>query len=75
MAKKQPDPSLPDRPDAPANPTRVTTAQAAELLTREGKTTITTAMIEADLKAGAPTNPDGTINLVQYAAWILKQGE
>lgn len=71
MAKKKPDPSPTDRP----NPARVTCAQAAELLAREGQPKITTAMIEADVQAGAPTNPDGTINLVQYAAWILKQGE
>jgi len=28
-------------------------------------------MLEADVAAGAPTNADGTINLVHYAAWLL----
>jgi hypothetical protein len=27
----------------------------------------------ADIDAGAPTNADGTINLVHYAAWLVKE--
>jgi hypothetical protein len=27
-------------------------------------------MIAADIRDGAPTNPDGTVNLVHYAAWL-----
>jgi hypothetical protein len=30
-------------------------------------------MIRADLAAGAPVNTDGTINLVHYAAWLVKE--
>jgi len=30
-------------------------------------------MFRADLDAGAPTNPDGTVNLVHYAAWLNKE--
>ena len=26
--------------------------------------------IEEDLQAGVPTNADGTLNLVHYAAWL-----
>jgi len=29
--------------------------------------------VEEDLAAGAPTNADGTLNLVAYAAWINQQ--
>ncbi len=29
--------------------------------------------LEEDLAAGAPTNADGTVNLVQYAAWLNQQ--
>ena len=29
--------------------------------------------LEQDLAAGAPANPDGTINLVHYAAWLNLQ--
>jgi hypothetical protein len=32
--------------------------------------------LEADIEAGAPTNADGTINLVHFAAWLNRmQGE
>jgi hypothetical protein len=34
---------------------------------------ITEAMLQADLAAGAPTNADGTIHLVHYAAWLVKE--
>jgi len=30
-------------------------------------------MLRADLAAGAPTNADGTVNLVHYAAWLNQQ--
>jgi hypothetical protein len=30
-------------------------------------------MIEADRAAGAPTNAGGTINLVHYAAWLVRE--
>ncbi len=29
--------------------------------------------LEEDLEAGAPRNPDGTINLIHYAAWLNLQ--
>jgi hypothetical protein len=30
-------------------------------------------MLEADLTAGAPVNADGSINLVHYAAWLVRE--
>jgi len=30
-------------------------------------------MIQDDIDAGAPTNPDGTVNLVAFAAWLVKE--
>lgn len=63
-----------DQP-AKTDPTRLTPAQAAEMLSREGQCTITPAMIEADIRAGCPVNEDGTINVIVYGAWLLKQGE
>lgn len=55
------------------NPNALTVAQAARLLSRAGASPITEAMIEADLAAGAPANRDGTINLVHYAAWLVRE--
>ena len=34
---------------------------------------ISADMLRADLAAGAPTNADGTINLVHYAAWLNQE--
>jgi hypothetical protein len=30
-------------------------------------------MLRDDVAAGAPTNADGTINLVHFAAWLVKE--
>ena len=35
--------------------------------------TVTINMLEADLAAGAPANADGSINLVHYAAWLVRE--
>ena len=60
--------------DRPAlSVTALSVADAARLLTRIGGQPITKGMLEADLAAGAPTNPDGTLNLVHYAAWLVKE--
>ena len=56
-----------------ANPNALTVTQLARLLTRAGASPITEAMIEADLAAGAPRNPNGTINLVHYSAWLVRE--
>lgn len=29
--------------------------------------------IRADIKAGAPTNPDGTMHLIEYTAWLARE--
>jgi hypothetical protein len=34
---------------------------------------VTVDIIKADLAAGAPANADGTINLVHYAAWLVRE--
>jgi hypothetical protein len=57
----------------PINPLALDVSDAARLLVKVGGRSITEAMLRADLAAGAPTNPDGTINLVHYAAWLAGQ--
>ena len=57
---------------APVRVTALAADDLAKLLTRVGGQIVSLAMIEADLAAGAPTNADGTINLVHYAAWLVK---
>jgi hypothetical protein len=49
------------------NPAALTLKKAAQALG------ISEESLAADLAAGAPANPDGSINLVHYAAWINRQ--
>jgi hypothetical protein len=65
-----------DREHSPTgglNPSAMTLANAARLLTRAGGQPVTVEMLQADLAAGAPANADGTINLVHYAAWLVRE--
>jgi len=55
------------------NPAALSVADAARMLARVGGFGVTEAMIRADIDAGAPTNADGTINLVHYAAWLVAE--
>jgi hypothetical protein len=55
------------------NPNALTLADTARLLARVGGQAVTVEMLQADVMAGAPTNADGTINLVHYAAWLVKE--
>jgi hypothetical protein len=55
------------------NPTSLTLADAARLLTKVGGQSVTVEVLQADLAAGAPANADGTINLVHYAAWLVQE--
>ena len=55
------------------DPAALAVADLAALLTRAGGIRVEARRIEADLADGAPANADGTINLVHYAAWLVKQ--
>ena len=55
------------------NPTALSVEQAAQVLSAVGRTAITAEMLHQDIAAGAPTNADGTLNLVFYAAWLVKE--
>jgi hypothetical protein len=48
-------------------------AELAVQLTRAGGRKITDAMIAADIEAGAPVQPDGTVHLLNYGAWLAKE--
>lgn len=54
------------------NPSVLSVDQVAQILSAAGGRPVTIAMVESDLVAGAPRNANGTINLVMYAAWLLK---
>lgn len=55
------------------NPNALTLANAARLLSRASGQAVTIDVLQADVDAGAPVNADGTINLVHYAAWLVRE--
>jgi len=55
------------------SPTALSLNDAAKLLTKAAGQSITVEMLEADIAAGAPVNADGTLNLVHYAAWLVRE--
>lgn len=55
------------------DPQAITLANASRLLSAMGFGGVTEDMVAQDLDAGAPTNADGTINLIHYAAWLIKE--
>lgn len=45
------------------------------LLKQAGGRLLTQEVLQEDFEAGAPRNPDGTVNLIEYAAWLAKETE
>lgn len=44
-----------------------------ELLQAAGYDKIKLKFITADIAEGAPTNPDGTMTLMEYGAWLAQR--
>jgi len=61
------------RQGGPLNPRALSVEDLARVLTSSGPDPVTVEMIQDDVADGAPTNPDGTIDLVQFAAWLLQE--
>ena len=55
------------------NPQAMAIPDAARFLSALAGAAITEEMLRSDVSAGAPTNADGTFNLVHYAAWLCKE--
>jgi len=57
----------------PPKPSALSVDELARLLSGiEGKT-VTPDMVRADIAAGAPVGKDGRLNLIHYAAWLVKE--
>ena len=55
------------------DPAAMTVEDAAKLLTKASGVRVDASQIREDIEAGAPTNADGTLNLVRYAAWLVRE--
>ena len=62
-----------DDPGKKLNPAALSLTEAARILSASGPKPVTAELLRADIDAGAPTNPNGTINLVHYTAWLVKE--
>jgi hypothetical protein len=74
-ATRSREPHMPrDAPSSVEAPrlTALSIEQAADLLRRSGSQRTGIEAIRTDLALGAPVNPDGTINLIAYGAWLVR---
>ncbi|HEX5470441.1 MAG TPA: hypothetical protein VFW73_01065 [Lacipirellulaceae bacterium] len=55
------------------NPATLSVGDAAKLLSKVGGVPVSREMIDVDIASGAPTNADGTLHLVMYAAWLVNR--
>jgi len=59
--------------DNPLKITALPPETLVRLLKQAGSRTVSVESLAEDIAAGAPKNPDGTINLIEYGAWLAKE--
>jgi hypothetical protein len=55
------------------SPMALELADAAKVLSKLFAKPVTEAMLREDVADGAPLNSDGTLNVVHYAAWLVRE--
>ena len=55
------------------NVPQMSKADFIQVLRHYGCRTITPEKLDEQIAAGAPVNENGTINIVNYTAWVLKE--
>jgi hypothetical protein len=63
----------PNERAAGLNTNALTLADVVRVLSSAGAKGITEEKVRGDIAAGAPTNPDRTINMIHYMAWLTKE--
>ncbi len=53
--------------------TALSPENVVQLLKRAGCRDMTMELLERDIDAGLPVNGDGTINLIEYTAWMVRE--
>ena len=67
---------MPDNASIPASGIKVTALSLADLtmiLSKSAGKPVDVESLRRDIESGAPVNPDGTVNLVHYAAWLARE--
>ena len=62
-----------ERQGGPLNPQALRRKDLVRILSGFLPRPVTLDMLEEDIDAGAPVNPDGSMNLLRYAAWLVKE--
>ncbi|QKK07489.1 MAG: hypothetical protein HND58_04480 [Planctomycetota bacterium] len=75
MARKRSKPNPQTEATAPLNPDRLTPAELAAVLSSTGLVALTEADILRRIDQGAPVNPDETMSLVAFTAWLFEARE
>ncbi|TWT51047.1 hypothetical protein Pla22_38230 [Rubripirellula amarantea] len=55
------------------SPNALTVEQLAQVLSGAAQRRVSIEHIQADIEAGAPTNADGTLSVLDYTAWQLQE--
>jgi hypothetical protein len=63
----------PDSKPGSAKWTALSIADLSKLLSKCAGKPVTVEMIRYDIEAGAPVNADGTVSLIHYAAWLVRE--
>jgi len=59
--------------NAKKSPASLDIDDVVRLIRASGSRHASAERVRADIDAGAPTNIDGTVNLVHYGAWLARQ--
>jgi hypothetical protein len=55
------------------NPQALRLEDLARILSASGPKTVTVEMLQADIDDGAPQNRDGTMSLLSYVGWLVRE--
>lgn len=58
--------------DKPLDPLNLSPDALARVLSQVSGERVSADQIRKDLSEGAPVNEDGNVNLINYAAWLVK---
>lgn len=59
--------------DEHLNPLALSPENLVKVLVKSGCRIMTLEMLRRDIDSGMPVNVDGTVNLVKYMAWMIKE--
>lgn len=65
--------STPNPGQGGVNPMSLSVEDMSRLLSAGGGRKISPEQVQADIDAGAPVGPGGRMNLVHYAAWLVRE--